>query len=283
MNAVRHGLAARACLLPGENAEELAELAAEMEADLRPCGAAQRELVGRIVSLSWRLRRLAGAEQALWAHEERQALEAWHRSGQAMALAADMMGPLCGARATHRPPPPAPATGEQFVARQFSTTGGGNGSSISALERLAVYEQRLDRALHGAFRQFQQLRKMQREEEQLHAEIDGHAAPHGATFSEAVVQNEATAPDEHSNVPGNVGISGTDDVPIADASAAVQNEATACAERDEIPDAAKATESPGASATAGEASCSVQNEPTASWEIPALMQQHGVEGAIGND
>src|SRR5688500_252086 len=56
MNAVRHGLAARASVLPGEDPRELADLAAEIEADLRPDGATQRELVGRIVNLSWRLR-----------------------------------------------------------------------------------------------------------------------------------------------------------------------------------------------------------------------------------
>jgi len=76
-------------------------------------------------------------------------------------------------------------------------------------------------------------------------------------------------------------MSGTDDVPIADAPADVQNEATACPEQDEIPDTAKATGALDPSATAGESSRSVQNEPTGSWETLVAMQESGREGAIG--
>src|SRR5688572_30835538 len=81
MNAVRHGLAAApASLLPGEDPDDLAQLDAEMQADLRPRGAAERELVARVVSLSWRLRRLTQAEEALWADAEDDRAGAHHRS-----------------------------------------------------------------------------------------------------------------------------------------------------------------------------------------------------------
>ena len=152
-NAVRHGLTAQACVLPGEDPDELDELARGLEADLRPIGAAERELVGRVVSLGWRLRRVARAEAAIWEADD---ADRQRSHGISSHLRETFGYPLMpGASAD----PPAPATGPQFVARQFACP------DASALERLAAYEQRLDRALHAALRQFQQLRKMRGEEE----------------------------------------------------------------------------------------------------------------------
>lgn len=148
MNAVRHGLAARAALLPGEDPAELEQLAAELEADLRPAGAAERELVGRVVSLSWRLRRVARAEEAMWHEDDASRTRGYQVSSE---LRATFGYPLMPGDATE---PPGSLTGPTFVAKQFERRG------ASALERLATYEQRLDRALHGALRQLQQLRKM---------------------------------------------------------------------------------------------------------------------------
>jgi hypothetical protein len=152
-NAVRHGLTAQAPLLPGESAEQLDELARDMEADLRPRVGVEREVVARIVSLTWRLRRVARAEEALWdaADERRRQSEREFEHIQAQVGRPLMpwrdpdepMYPMCG--------------GAEFVARQFEQ------SRPSAIERLAVYEQRLDRALHAAYRQLRALREMQDE------------------------------------------------------------------------------------------------------------------------
>ena len=152
MNAVRHGLAARASLLPGEDADELEQLTREMEDDLRPRGAAQREVVGRIVSLSWRLRRLARAEEAMCLEENADRAAGHERCMRARAAYGMTRTPLDD---DDYQDPPVPATGPQFLARQFAKARGN-----APLERMAVYEQRTDRALHAAFRQFQQLRKM---------------------------------------------------------------------------------------------------------------------------
>ena len=154
MNAVRHGLAARAALLPGEDPAELERLGAEIEADLRPAGAAERELVGRVVSLSWRLRRVARAEEALWDDDDADR----RRGFDISAHLRERFGyPLTPGQSEE---PPGSLTGPSFVAAQFARPG------TSALERLATYEQRLDRALHAALRQLQLLRKLRREAEE---------------------------------------------------------------------------------------------------------------------
>src|SRR3954469_8139568 len=64
-NAIKHGVASRASLIRGEDPVELKELSDAMERDLRPRGALQRELVGRIVCICWKLRRVQRAEEYL--------------------------------------------------------------------------------------------------------------------------------------------------------------------------------------------------------------------------
>src|SRR5690349_17910810 len=60
-NALKHGVASRASLVRGEDPIDLKELSDAMERDLRPRGALQRELVGRIVCICWKLRRVQRA------------------------------------------------------------------------------------------------------------------------------------------------------------------------------------------------------------------------------
>lgn len=184
MNAVRHGLAARAPLLPGEDAAELQQLADEMEADWRPRGAIERELVGRVVSLTWRLRRIARAEETLWAEEDAERVDNHERWAKMTAQFG--IQDLPWDNDPKAAPPPA-ATGDQFLARQF-TSRSSRGNASSALERLAVYEQRLDRSLHAALRQLQQLRKMREREDEHDRDRDRDDI--------APVQNEPTAKTE---------------------------------------------------------------------------------------
>jgi len=72
-NAVSHGLTAKLPLLPGESADEHDGLKHAMFSSLRPDGALETQIVERIFSLSWRLRRVPAFEMALleWiAHSE---------------------------------------------------------------------------------------------------------------------------------------------------------------------------------------------------------------------
>ena len=213
MNAVRHGLAARASLLPGEDGDELARFAAEMEADLRPCGAAQREVVGRIVSLSWRLRRVAAVEETMWQEDDQERVRR-HAAGVEVRT---MFSHLPWGAPEEESQE---ASGEQFVARQFAQR------NTSSLERLAVYEQRLDRALHAAFRQLQLLKKSREQNEATDVAEDDEPSAAATAPPRPGVQNEATEPPTPRETRLNV--------PECDGSgavAAMQNEPTAAALR----------------------------------------------------
>jgi hypothetical protein len=56
-NSVTHGLLSREALLPGEDANELDALRAELTADLAPVGALEVMWVDVIVTALWKLRR----------------------------------------------------------------------------------------------------------------------------------------------------------------------------------------------------------------------------------
>ncbi len=68
-NAVTHGLTTSRGLLPGEKAEDFSLLRDRIFATLAPCDALEDELVERIASILWRLRRIPAFEAALiaWA------------------------------------------------------------------------------------------------------------------------------------------------------------------------------------------------------------------------
>jgi hypothetical protein len=69
-NALKHGLSARHALLAGEDANEYRRLRNGLIADSNPKGALERELVERMASMLWRLRRIAHFEVALMASIE---------------------------------------------------------------------------------------------------------------------------------------------------------------------------------------------------------------------
>ena len=69
-NALKHGLLARAALLPDDGAaatRALAALATSLHTELKPEGPVEHALVDRIVATLWRLRRLAHVEAGLFA------------------------------------------------------------------------------------------------------------------------------------------------------------------------------------------------------------------------
>ena len=64
-NALVHGLTSRNPLLPGEDLKAFRRFGQRIFDELRPVGAVQEELASEIVSLSWKLRRVPGAESLL--------------------------------------------------------------------------------------------------------------------------------------------------------------------------------------------------------------------------
>ena len=72
-NAVRHGLTAQASVLPGEDPDQLEALSKDLMRQLEPRGMVQRLMAERIVSLAWKLRRVARAEEAVAREMEEEA------------------------------------------------------------------------------------------------------------------------------------------------------------------------------------------------------------------
>ena len=65
-NALKHGLLATSALLPGENADVFNAFKEGMVEDFQPVGVVETVLVDRIVSLAWRLQRLASVETGMF-------------------------------------------------------------------------------------------------------------------------------------------------------------------------------------------------------------------------
>ena len=65
-NAVKHGLLARTAVLHGEDWEEYTCFSEELLDELYPDGVLEQKLADRIVSLSWRLRRAALSQNAVF-------------------------------------------------------------------------------------------------------------------------------------------------------------------------------------------------------------------------
>lgn len=62
LNARKHGLFSEVCVLPDEDLERFNEFANSMRQNLSPVGDLEDLFVDRIISSSWRLRRLVGVE-----------------------------------------------------------------------------------------------------------------------------------------------------------------------------------------------------------------------------
>jgi hypothetical protein len=169
LNAISHGLSSQQVVLPDEDGDAYDKSIRELEADMQPRGALQRQLVHRIGSLLWRLNRIARIEQELWDRDDLERRRSFDMSRKFRQL---FPTPFDEMRAG---PAPEEHSDTQFIAGQFEQ------EKTSAVERLAVYEQRLDRQLNAALKQFQQMRKMQNE-----ANDEEAASP----CVEPMVQNE---------------------------------------------------------------------------------------------
>ena len=200
-NALRHGLAAaRAVVLPDEDADAYERLRQGVIADLDPAGALQEALAQRIVVLLWRLDRAARLEAELFVHgrlavQRKEVVASAVRESAAAGLAA-MLGEADGARrearfqakraidADIRAQAP---SAQVLVERQ---------ESAKTFDRLARHEGTLQRALNRTLEDFRGLR---REAEAAAAEA---APPDAAPAEEAPAE---AAPDPVTAPPGGAG------------------------------------------------------------------------------
>src|SRR5262245_23724792 len=65
MNALRHGFSSQQIVLEGEDADQFDALRAQLEAEFDPNSVVERELVDRLATSLWRLRRVPVLEAAV--------------------------------------------------------------------------------------------------------------------------------------------------------------------------------------------------------------------------
>jgi hypothetical protein len=140
-NAVRHGLRAQAVVLPGEDCQEYARYHGQMREQLQPADVQEIELAERIVSLSWRLRRAGRYHDAVF-----EAL--YDRQVEEMAAAA--------------PQAPEPDTSDRVLGRMLLADFSGD----RVLERVQLYERRIENSLSRVWAEWRALRAQPRQPDQ---------------------------------------------------------------------------------------------------------------------
>jgi hypothetical protein len=138
-NAVKHGLLARAAVLQGEDEGAYLMFCDELLGSLLPVGTMERVLADRIVNLTWRLERAERSQNA--------ALETLYDRHTARAAP----GPV-----------PVPGRDQGVVAGGNPTLGRvlvEDFEGAKVLERMLVYERRIENSLYRTMGEFRRLQK----------------------------------------------------------------------------------------------------------------------------
>ncbi len=163
MNAVTHGLTAQSSVLPGEDRSELEALSASLMKQLKPRGVVQRIVAERVVSLAWKLRRVARAEEAAARQMEEGALRGWESQREVHEATGGKVFADLGPR-------PRPRTAGALLADSF-----GRGGNDGRLIRLTEYELKLDAALRAGMRELLRLQKEAGAFEEVEEELEAPA------------------------------------------------------------------------------------------------------------
>jgi len=145
-NALKHGLLAREAIIQGEDPEEFEFHREGMLMELAPAGAVETLLAERVVSLSWRLRRAERLQNAAFAAldegEPEPLLEARHEEWKQLKGSEWERG-LCGVVDED-------AALGQVVVEDFG--------GARVLDRLLMYERRIESSLYRTMAQLRQER-----------------------------------------------------------------------------------------------------------------------------
>ena len=213
-NALRHGLAAaRAVVLPDEDADAYERLRQGVIADLDPAGALQEALAQRIVVLLWRLDRAARLEAELFVHgrlavQRKEVTASAVRESAAAGLAA-MLGEADGARREARFQAKRAIDADIRAQAPSAQVLVEREESAKTFDRLARHEGTLQRALNRTLEDFRGLRREAKAAAAEAASAEaapapGAAPPGGAgpaarsgaaapAGEEALLQNEANS------------------------------------------------------------------------------------------
>jgi hypothetical protein len=161
-NAVKHGLSAQCDVIRGEDQEEFKLYRQELFWELNPAGTMQSRLTERIVSLAWRLRRAERLQNevfdALLTKETSSPLARLTRSLRSKEQEAGDSGGCDGD----------PAIGRTVV-RDFS--------DARVLDRLLMYERRIESSLYRTMNELQKLQHTQDRESAGGANVSKASRP----------------------------------------------------------------------------------------------------------
>ena len=186
-NALRHGLAAaRAVVLPDEDADAYERLRQGVLADLAPAGALQEALAQRIVVLLWRLDRAARLEAELFVHgrlavQRKEVAASAVRESAAAGLTA-LLGEADGRRREARFEARRAIDADIRAQAPSAQVLVEREESAKAFDRLARHEGTLQRALNRTLDDFRGLRR------------EAKAAAAEAASAEAASAEAAPAP-----------------------------------------------------------------------------------------
>jgi hypothetical protein len=143
-NALRHGLAARQTVIGSESRADFELYRRQMLIELDPESPVQCMLAERIISLSWRLRRTVRIQ-----NQTMDTLSADNQSNPLAKLTRSLLRNLDKAENTSHAPyaPPADKPLGRMAIKDFS--------SARVLDRLLLYERRIEHSLYRTIMEFQ--------------------------------------------------------------------------------------------------------------------------------
>ena len=148
-NAIKHGLFARQAVICSESQDDFELYRDWILAELAPAGPMESMLAEHIVSLSWRLRRAA--------HIQNQTIDAMNADNKSSPLTKLTQSLLLKNLDQSQPAPSAPAadlTLGRIVIKDFS--------NARILDRLLMYERRIEQSLYKTIIEFQRMQLMRK-------------------------------------------------------------------------------------------------------------------------
>ena len=177
-NAVKHGLFAHENVIKCENQHDFDEFREELLPALAPVGGVESMMAERIVSLSWRLKRVERMNsEVIDVMIAKIETDSWHKERREEAGLLD------------------PETGRSDLVLGWVTNRDFSDSDV-LLERLLIYERRIESSLYKAMNELQKLQRM-RQKEATEAEQTipplGKAATHRGRDAHETQGREALA------------------------------------------------------------------------------------------
>jgi hypothetical protein len=147
LNAFQHGVCSEATILPGESELELEMLTAELADDYQPRGAIEQLLVGRLVSIAWKLRRLSMAEMDAGYSQQSRRREIFDEQMELMKIVPKAKPP--------KSMPDAESQGYEIFADDFRENG-----KPGKLQQITQLEMKLTGQMLAVIRQLVQMKKL---------------------------------------------------------------------------------------------------------------------------